>query len=199
MRKISAKKTVTVLAGTAIAALTLAGCQDPTSLDSMSDELDATATESADQAEDSLQSTLDQADAEEMHASALTRQLERMGVDVPDNPYRGLITAPADLTTAATAWAEGEVANVELYDRLISDTDNELLIRVFENLRRASAESHLPAFELAADNGGTLDPGQMSGMQMMHSDGDRGGQGNGSMHSEGGHQQRHGQHQESTL
>ena len=266
MRKISAQKTVTVLAGTAIAALTLAGCQDPTSLLSMSDELDATATESTDQAEDSLQSTLDQADAEtdaladatlpselpdwtigapsegtdafvawealmgpegeyaalasyqavldeygqvepyatikdaeEMHASALTRQLERMGVNVPDNPYLGLITAPADLTTAATAWAEGEVANVELYDRLISDTDDEMLIRVFENLRRASAESHLPAFELAAENGGTLDPDQMSGMQMMHSDGDHGGQGNGSMHSEGGQQQRHGQHQESTL
>ena len=266
MRKISAQKTVTVLAGTAIAALTLAGCQDPTSLLSMSDELDATATESTDQAEDSLQSTLDQADAETdaladatlpselpdwtigapfegtdafvawealmgpegeyaalasyqavldeygqvepyatikdaeaMHASALTRQLERMGVNVPDNPYLGLITAPADLTTAATAWAEGEVANVELYDRLISDTDDEMLIRVFENLRRASAESHLPAFELAAENGGTLGPDQMSGMQVMHSDGDHGGQGNCSMHSEGGQHQRHGQHQESTL
>ncbi len=266
MRKISAQKTVTVLAGTAIAALTLAGCQAPTSIDSMSDELDATATESTEQTEESLQATIDQAgaendelaeatlpselpdwtigapdegtdayvawealmgpegeyaalasyqavldeygqvepystikDAEAMHASALTRQLERMGVEVPDNPYLGLIAAPADLTTAAAAWAEGEVANVELYDRLIAQTDDEALIRVFENLRRASAESHLPAFELAAENGGTLDPDQMSGMQMMHSDDEHGNGGGGSMHSGGGQQQRHGQHQESTL
>ena len=266
MRRISAQKTVTVLAGTAIAALTLAGCQDPTSIDSRGDELDATASESIEQADSSLQATLDEAnaetdllaevalpsdlpdwtigapdegtdayvawealmgpegeyaalasyqavhdeygqvepyatikEAEAMHASALARQLERMGVDVPANPYLGLIAAPADLTTAAAAWAEGEVANVELYDRLIAQTDDEMLIRVFENLRRASAESHLPAFELAAESGGTLDPDQMSGMQMMHSDDDHGNGGNGSMHSGGGQQQRHGQHQESLL
>jgi len=266
MRRISAQKTVTVLAGTAIAALTLAGCQDPTSIDSMSDELDTTASESTEQADGSVQAALDQADAETdglaeatlptelpdwtigapdegtdafvawealmgpegeyaalasyqavldeygqvepyatikdaeaMHASALTRQLERMGVEVPENPYLGLIAAPADLTTAAAAWAEGEVANVELYDRLIAQTDDEMLIRVFENLRRASAESHLPAFELAAENGGTLDPDQMSGMQMMHSDDEHGMSGNGSMRSGGGQQQHRGQHQESQL
>lgn len=97
--------------------------------------------------------------AEARHAEALVRQLDRMGVDTPaENPYLGLIAAPADLETAAEAWAVGEVANVELYDELIAQATDERLIEVFENLRRASDESHLPAFETAADNGGTLDP-----------------------------------------
>jgi hypothetical protein len=64
---------------------------------------------------------------------------------------------------AAEAWAEGEVLNVELYDDLISKTDNPNLLKVLGNLRRASLESHLPAFELAAENGGTLTSDQMKG------------------------------------
>jgi hypothetical protein len=100
--------------------------------------------------------------AELRHINALTRQLQNLGEPVPSNPYTGKITAPKDLTTAAEAWAEGEILNVELYDDLIDKTDNSNLLRVLGNLRRASLESHLPAFELAAENGGTLTPDQMS-------------------------------------
>jgi hypothetical protein len=95
--------------------------------------------------------------AELRHADALIRQLVRLGAEVPTNPYTGEIEAPSSLKDAATAWAIGEVANVELYDYLISQTDDPQLIRVFENLRAASADKHLPAFEAAAENGGTLD------------------------------------------
>jgi hypothetical protein len=101
--------------------------------------------------------------AELRHIDALIRQLERLGVDVPENPYLGKITAPEDLVSAAKAWAEGEVLNVELYDQLISKTDNENLLKVLGNLRSASLDSHLPAFELAAQGDGTLTPEQMSG------------------------------------
>jgi len=99
---------------------------------------------------------------EERHIDALTRQLERYGIDVPDNPYLGEVSAPADLQIAAEAWAEGEIANVEMYDELLDQTDDSTLRRVLENLRRASLESHLPLFELAAENGGQLAPEQMS-------------------------------------
>jgi hypothetical protein len=99
--------------------------------------------------------------AEDRHANALIRQLERYGIDVPDNPYTGAIEAPTDLETAAIAWAEGEIANVEMYDELLAQATDSHLIRVLENLRRASLESHLPAFEAAAANGGTLDPADM--------------------------------------
>jgi hypothetical protein len=101
--------------------------------------------------------------AELRHIEALIRQLEKAGVDVPVNPYTGKITAPGDLTTAAEAWAEGEILNVELYDDLIKRTTNENLLKVLGNLRRASLDSHLPAFELAARNGGTLTADQMNG------------------------------------
>ena len=99
--------------------------------------------------------------AEARHADALIRQLDRLGVDVPENPYLGDIPAPADLETAAEAWAEGEILNVELYDQLIADAQSEQVIKVFNNLRSASLDSHLPAFELAAENGGVLTKDQM--------------------------------------
>lgn len=96
--------------------------------------------------------------AEDRHANALIRQLERYGIQVPDNPYVGTVEAPEDLETAAIAWAEGEVANIEMYDELLAEATDQNLIRVLQNLRRASLESHLPAFEAAAAKGGTLDP-----------------------------------------
>lgn len=99
--------------------------------------------------------------AEGRHADALIRQLDRLGVEVEENPYLGQIEAPADLQTAAEAWAEGEILNVELYDKLIADAESEQLIKVFNNLRSASLDSHLPAFELAAENGGVLTEEQM--------------------------------------
>ena len=95
--------------------------------------------------------------AELRHADALIRQLERLGVEVPENPYLGQIQAPADLEAAALAWAEGEVLNIELYDYLLTKTDDTQLTKVLNNLRSASLDSHLPAFEAAAENGGTLD------------------------------------------
>ena len=99
--------------------------------------------------------------AEARHADALIRQLDRLGIDAPENPYLGLIPAPADLETAAEAWAEGEVLNVELYDQLIADAESDRVIKVFNNLRSASLDSHLPTFELAAENGGVLTEEQM--------------------------------------
>ena len=96
-------------------------------------------------------------EAELRHADALIRLLERLGAEVPENPYLGQIAAPADLQPAAEAWAEGEVLNVELYDYLLTMTEDEQLIKVLNNLRSASLDSHLPAFEAAAENGGTLD------------------------------------------
>ena len=96
-------------------------------------------------------------EAELRHVDALIRQLERLGVDVPENPYLGQIAAPEDLESAARAWAEGEVANVELYDALLAQTDDAQLSKVLNNLRSASLDSHLSAFEAAAANDGTLD------------------------------------------
>ena len=103
--------------------------------------------------------------AEERHISALIRQLDRYGIDVPDNPYLGVVAAPADLQTAAEAWAVGEIENVAMYDDLLGKSSDSNLERVLTNLRASSQDSHLPLFEAAAENGGTLTVGQMMAIQ----------------------------------
>lgn len=95
--------------------------------------------------------------AESRHKDALIRQLERIGVEVPENPYLGEIPTPADLQSAAEAWAEGEILNVALYDYLLTQTDDSQLTKVLNNLRVASLDSYLPAFYAAAENGGVLE------------------------------------------
>lgn len=104
-------------------------------------------------------------EAELRHIDALIRQLDRYGVAAPPNPYLGVIAAPADLLTAATAWAAGEVSNVAMYDELLQLSTDATLDRVLSNLRRASLESHLPLFEAAAANGGTLTAEQLAALQ----------------------------------
>lgn len=103
--------------------------------------------------------------AEERHISALIRQLDRYGVKVTANPYLGAVVAPAKLQTAAKAWAVGEIENVTMYDNLLSKSSDSNLNRVLTNLRASSQDSHLPLFEAAAENGGTLTNEQMNAIQ----------------------------------
>jgi len=127
-------------------------------------------------------------EAEARHIEALKRLLDRYGVAYPEeNPYLGKVPAPESLEDAARAWAEGEIKNVAMYDRLLAAVaDYPDAVRVFENLRRASKEMHLPAFQAAAENGGTLSPEQMQELGMNH-----GGQGHGPGHGQGmGHGRR---------
>jgi len=105
--------------------------------------------------------------AEERHIDALIRQLQRFGITVPANPYAGRISAPADLSAAAGAWAAGEVNNVAMYDRLLATIRGDAgMTRVFSNLRRAWQEMHLPAFRAAAEHGGQLTKDQMRELGM---------------------------------
>jgi hypothetical protein len=103
--------------------------------------------------------------AEERHISALIRQLDRYGVKVPANPYLGAVASPAKLQAAAEAWAIGEIENVTMYDNLLGKSSDSNLNRVLTNLRASSQNSHLPLFEAAAENGGTLTIEQMNAIQ----------------------------------
>ena len=102
--------------------------------------------------------------AEERHISALIRQLDRYGVKVPTNPYLGAVSAPANLQSAAKAWAIGEIENITMYDNLLAKSSDSNLDRVLTNLRASSQDSHLPLFEAAAKNGGTLTVEQMNAL-----------------------------------
>jgi hypothetical protein len=101
--------------------------------------------------------------AELRHIAALERLFTKYDIEIPsENPYLRTIPAPADLETAANAWAEGEIANVALYDRLLSEVaDYPDITRVFLNLRSSSQDAHLPAFQHAAENGGTMTQSQV--------------------------------------
>lgn len=101
--------------------------------------------------------------SEAKHIDALKNLLDKYNISYPDtNPYLATAIAPDNLKQAALSWVDGEIANIEMYDELLAKTTNYPDIsRVFNNLRRASQEKHLPAFRAAAENGGTLSQEQM--------------------------------------
>ncbi len=85
--------------------------------------------------------------SEQKHVDALTRQAVKYGVTVPANP--GLSTAPvfATLSDACAAGVDAEIADAALYDTLKPLTTHTDLLRVYNNLQRASLKGHLPSFE----------------------------------------------------
>lgn len=84
--------------------------------------------------------------AEQRHALALERQLRRLGVAVPPNPWSGKVVAPPSLADACESAIQGEIENIALYDRLIPMIEDPAARQVMEELQAASRERHLPAF-----------------------------------------------------
>ena len=96
-------------------------------------------------------------EAEKKHVAALQQQCQKFGVPIPADPYMGNVTAPATLLEAAEIGVMAEILNVAMYDDLLTKVGNySSLLQVFTNLRAASLNNHLPAFEAAVENGGSL-------------------------------------------
>ena len=101
-------------------------------------------------------------EAETRHIQALKRQFEKYGVAIPEDKFAGKVTPPETLIQAAKDGIEAEKKNVALYDGYLSAVENfPDLTQVFANLRSASLERHLPAFQAAAASQGQLDEAQM--------------------------------------
>jgi len=89
--------------------------------------------------------------SEVQHVEALARLCERYGVPRPIDPF------PAETTVAPTWRANlersvaGEIANVRLYDYLLGWVREPDVRQVFGNLRAASLNNHLPAFQRALE------------------------------------------------
>jgi hypothetical protein len=85
--------------------------------------------------------------SEAQHAAALVRQAEKYGLEVPE--YTGPASAAtfATLEEACQAGVAAEIADAALYDELSPAVAHTDILRVFENLKNASLNSHLPAFE----------------------------------------------------
>lgn len=86
-------------------------------------------------------------EAEQRHSAAIERQMQRLGLGIPENNWRSrLIQPPASLSDACAQAIEAEVENIALYDRLIPQVGDSAVKQVLQNLQDASRNNHLPAF-----------------------------------------------------
>jgi rubrerythrin len=95
-------------------------------------------------------------EAEQRHAAALERQMQRLGMEVPENRWdAGKIAPSASLADACAMAIEAEIENIALYDRLIPQIDDPTVRQVLQSLQDASRNNHLPAFRrcLARETG----------------------------------------------
>jgi hypothetical protein len=72
---------------------------------------------------------------------------ERFGVEVPENAGEVADIAWSTIEEACQMGVTFEQMDAALYDELLANTINPVLIRVYTNLQRASLNNHLPAFE----------------------------------------------------
>lgn len=84
--------------------------------------------------------------AENRHAMAVERQMDRLGFEIPPNEWEGRGEAPASIAEACRQAVEGELENIALYDRLIPQIEDDAVRHVLQRLRDASSDNHLPAF-----------------------------------------------------
>jgi hypothetical protein len=85
--------------------------------------------------------------SEAQHAAALQRLADKYGIAVPEYTGPASQTTFETLEAACQAGVQAEIADAALYDELMAFTSHTDLLRVYENLQKASLNSHLPAFE----------------------------------------------------
>ncbi len=86
-------------------------------------------------------------ESEARHIAALERLFAAYGLPVPANPWPGRVPRHASLQEACEAGVAAEVANGAMYDRLLAATGRPDILAVFRNLRDASQQRHLEAFQ----------------------------------------------------
>jgi len=93
--------------------------------------------------------------AERRHSQAIVDQLDRLGMEIPENRWEQQAVAPSSLKAACEQAVQAEIDNIELYDRLIPQIWDSVVREVLQNLQDASRDNHLPAFKrCAAREGG---------------------------------------------
>ncbi len=86
-------------------------------------------------------------DAEARHIQALCDLFERYGLPIPDNPWLSKVERYLSLEEACAAGVAAEIANGEMYDRLLATTQREDILTVLRHLQNASQQRHLAAFQ----------------------------------------------------
>lgn len=85
-------------------------------------------------------------EAEARHIEALCALFIRYGLPVPENRWPGKVARFASLQAACEAGVAAEIANGEMYDRLLMATQRPDILAVLRNLQAASQQRHLAAF-----------------------------------------------------
>lgn len=97
--------------------------------------------------------------AERRHAAMAAAQMQRLGMEVPSNPYLGGVQAPATLLEACQTGVQAEVENIALYDKILPGVSDPQIRMTLEKLQAASRDRHLPAFQRCVARGGTMGGG----------------------------------------
>lgn len=90
-------------------------------------------------------------EAEARHIEALRILYRGFGIPVPANNWPGRVARYPSLQAACEAGVVAEVANAELYDRLLAVPLRPEIATVLQKLRQASQDRHLPAFRRCAE------------------------------------------------
>lgn len=101
--------------------------------------------------------------AEERHAAVVESLMKRHGVPIPTGVPTNVPAVPATLPECNRLAAKLERENIAMYNRLLNDVTDPDIRTAFVNLRDASKNNHLPAFErFSASAGQTVSPGAPS-------------------------------------
>jgi hypothetical protein len=90
-------------------------------------------------------------EAEARHIDALRALFARYAVPVPATPGSGKVARYARLEEACEAGVAAEIANGEMYERLLRTTQREDIRMVLRRLQEASQQRHLPALQRCAE------------------------------------------------
>lgn len=89
-------------------------------------------------------------EAEARHITALLALFDHYGITPSENRWAGKTPHFASVHAACIAGVQGEIENVAMYDRLLRSTRRVDILKVFQSLRSASQDRHLPAFQRCA-------------------------------------------------
>lgn len=90
-------------------------------------------------------------EAEERHISALLGLFERYGIAPPPDRWSGSAPRFSSLAQACVEAVQAEIDNGAIYDRILETTQRVDILTVYQALREASLERHLPAFRRCAE------------------------------------------------